>query len=195
MSSPRLLALVLSFAPLLAACSTRAPEGDPAAAYRAALARVEGSRLGNDPADRDAAEAALERFTAALASYSATAIRAAGPGLYASDAYLNDQLKELHGRDAIVDYLARSADLLVEPQIVVVDAVLHDGHAYVRWEMTFRTRRDADGPPTATRGVSHVIFDAGGLVSFQQDYWDTSAAIFEKVPVVGSVIRRVKAGL
>jgi len=43
--------------------------------------------------------------------------------------------------------------------------------------------------------VSHVIFDAGGRVAFQQDYWDTSAAIFEKVPVVGSVIRRVKAGL
>ena len=195
MSSSRLLAAVLVLAPLLAACSTRTPEGDPAAAYRAALARVEGARLGNDPADRDAAEAALERFTAALASYSATAIRAAGPGLYASDAYLNDQLKELHGRDAIVDYLARSADLLVEPRIVVVDAVLHDGHAYVRWEMTFRTRRDADGPPTATRGVSHVIFDADGRVAFQQDYWDTSAAIFEKVPVVGSVIRRVKARL
>jgi len=195
MSPPRLLTVVLAVAPLLAGCSTRAPEADPAAAYRAALARVQGNRLGADPADRVAAEAALARFTAALATYSAEAIRTVGPALYAPDAYLNDQLKEVHGRDAIVDYLARSADLLIEPQIVVVDAVLHDGHAYVRWEMTFRTRRDADDPPTATRGVSHVVFDADGRVAFQQDYWDTSAAIFEKVPVVGSIIRRVKAGL
>jgi len=84
-----------------------------------------------------------------LASYSATAIRAADPGCTPADAYLNDQLKELHGRDAIGRTTWREAPTSwSKPQIVVVDAVLHDGHAYVRWEMTFRTRRDADGPPT-----------------------------------------------
>ena len=56
--------------------------------------------------------------------------------------------------------------------------------------MHLTTKRWKDEPITAV-GMSHVRFDKDGRIIFQQDYWDTSI-IYEKVPVMGWVIRWIK---
>jgi hypothetical protein len=45
--------------------------------------------------------------------------------------------------------------------------------------------------PIRTVGMSHVRYDAKGKVIFHQDYWDTGA-VYEKIPVMGAVIRWIK---
>ena len=40
-------------------------------------------------------------------------------------------------------------------------------------------------------GVSHIKFDAKGLVSEHHDYWDSGKNIFAKTPIVGQLLRFV----
>lgn len=167
--------------------------GDPVEPYLAALAATEPVALGADPADAERARAALDAFVAALADYSAATIRERAVELYAPNAYFNDQIKELTGAVAIGDYLARSAEMLVEPRIEVQGTASQGGDHYVRWLMTFRT--EPDDPLITARGITHVRFGADGKVIFHADFWDVSAAVWERVPVVGTVIRKARARL
>lgn len=43
--------------------------------------------------------------------------------------------------------------------------------------------------------MTHLRFDGEGRVAYHQDYWDSGANLFEKIPVLGSGIRAVKRRL
>ena len=41
-------------------------------------------------------------------------------------------------------------------------------------------------------GASHLVFDAQGLVVLHRDYWDAAEELYEKLPLVGSLMRWLK---
>jgi hypothetical protein len=160
--------------------------------YARALAATEARRQGSNGTSAEAVKAGLERFRGVFAEFTPEAIRARAAAVYAADAYFNDQVKELHGAAEIAPYLARSAELLASWSIRFDDLVEGDRDFYLRWEMTF-TLRSSDGkPPVVAPGISHLRFDADGMVIMHQDFWDSTAGIFERVPVLGAAIRAVK---
>ena len=160
--------------------------------YARALAATTARRQGSGGAAGEAVEAGLERFKGVFAEFAPEAIRARAAGVYAADAYFNDQVKELHGAGEIAPYLARSAEMLASWSIRFDDLVEGDREFYLRWEMTFATRGAQDKPPVVAPGISHLRLDADGMVIMHQDFWDSTAGIFERVPVLGAAIRAVK---
>ncbi len=178
----------------LVGCASSRPESGPEA-RSVALAAAESGRLGASGVDGEALRNAVDGILGALRSYSPEAMRSSAGELYASDAYFNDQIKELRGAVAIRDYLVRSAEALVDPSIRDEQVLIDDGHVVVRWSMSFRTKRDADRPPAVASGVSHLIFDRQGRVAFHEDFWDVTTSVWERIPVAGTIIRRVKASI
>ena len=41
-------------------------------------------------------------------------------------------------------------------------------------------------------GASQLVFDAQGRVVLHRDYWDAAEELYEKLPVVGSLMRWLK---
>ena len=46
--------------------------------------------------------------------------------------------------------------------------------------------------PQTIRGGSHLVFSEDGLVTLHRDYWDAAEELYEKLPVVGSLMRWLK---
>jgi len=159
--------------------------------YSNALTATAEKRQGSEGSSGEAVRAGLELFKRVFSEFTPEAIRARAAGVYATDAYFNDQLKELHGAAEIAPYLARSAELLASWSIRFDDLVEGDREFYLRWEMTFATKSGGK-PPVVAPGISHLRFDAEGKVILQQDFWDSTAGIFERIPVLGGAIRAVK---
>ena len=44
-------------------------------------------------------------------------------------------------------------------------------------------------------GMSEISFDAGGLICHHEDHWDASTQFYEKLPVVGAVLRFIRCRL
>ena len=57
------------------------------------------------------------------------------------------------------------------------------------------TCHDSIGETVRSIGMSHIRFNSAGLVILHQDYWDSGGNLFEHIPVVGWLIRRIKARL
>lgn len=112
---------------------------------------------------------------------------------YAPQVWFNDTLKTVNGRDALRTYLKHSAEAVQSCRVEIQDTVSNDqGDYFVRWTMTIRFKRFKPKEETQTIGMSHLRFDNTGLVTLHQDYWDSTAGIFEHIPLLGAAIRAIK---
>jgi ketosteroid isomerase-like protein len=107
--------------------------------------------------------------------------------LYASDAYFKDPFNEVRGVEAIERVFARMFDQVDAPRFVLHDTLVDGDQAFITWDFVFR-RRGASAEMTI-RGSSHLRFDSTGRVSFHRDYWDAAEELYEKLPLLGVLMR------
>ena len=136
---------------------------------------------------------ALARFARFFSDFSPDKVERLVDQTYAADVWFNDTLKTLHGRDALRSYLKHSAEAVQSCRVEILDTLSNDrGDYYVRWSMVIRFKRFKPSQDTQTIGMSHLRFDRDGLVSLHQDYWDSTAGLFEHIPLLGAAIRAIK---
>jgi hypothetical protein len=139
---------------------------------------------------------ALARFQRFFSDFSPNKIQQLLNDTYSDDVWFNDTLKTIVGREPLREYLKHGAEAVEACVVDVKETLKNDrGDYFVRWVMTIRFKRFKKGQDTHTIGMSHLRFNSAGLVCFHQDYWDSTAGIFEHVPVLGWMIRKIKARL
>jgi steroid delta-isomerase len=111
--------------------------------------------------------------------------------VYAADARFKDPFNDIQGHAGIIHVFEHMYTQLLEPRFVVFERLAQGEQAFLTWEMRFRFQRWPD-VPHVIRGASHVVFNAAGQVAEHRDYWDAAEELYEKLPVVGSVMRWLK---
>jgi hypothetical protein len=111
---------------------------------------------------------------------------------YAESLYFNDTIKTLRTREALEEYMVETAGAVNSTTVDVQDVSVSDGGYYFRWEMEIRFKSLASGQPTRSIGVSHVRFDETGRIILHQDHWDSAAGLYQHVPVLGWMIRKIR---
>lgn len=160
------------------------------AAYEEALARTEG--LG--PAPGSAAEAAaIERLRQFFGEITPAGVRRMARQVYARDAFFNDTLKTLQGAAAIEAYFLHTAQSADSVQVEFRHISRSGDDFYFRWRMTMRVGALADGEPLVSWGLTHFRFDDEGRVVLHQDFWDSAGGLYEHIPVVGGLLRAIRA--
>lgn len=181
----RLHAAAISIAVTLTACSST-PKADPVADYLAANETLRGVVL--SPA---ASKAAVGRFAKFFGDVTPEAVENQIPALYAPEAFFNDTLKTIRGRDAIQAYFRKVASSTDQVRAEVLDVSQSGENYYLRWVMDVRFK--GSEKTIRTVGMTHVRFDNEGRILLHQDFWDSTSGFFEHVPVLGGLIRWVKS--
>ncbi|MBA2405869.1 MAG: nuclear transport factor 2 family protein [Bdellovibrionales bacterium] len=60
------------------------------------------------------------------------------------------------------------------------------------WKMTLQTDKLNSGETFSVDGNSVIKFDDSGKAIYHRDYFDMGAFIYEKIPVVGFVVKKIK---
>ena len=60
------------------------------------------------------------------------------------------------------------------------------------WKMTLITDKLNDGEPIVVDGNSVIRFDENGKATYHRDYFDMGAFIYENVPVLGFIVKKIK---
>lgn len=128
--------------------------------------------------------ARLRRFFETL---SPDSVREVGT-IYAADAYFKDPFNEVRGVPAIERIFGHMFSQVDAPRFVVHEAVAQGDQAFVTWDFRFRMRR-FNPSEQVIRGASHLRFDRSGQVVFHRDYWDAAEELYEKLPVLGTLMR------
>jgi steroid Delta-isomerase len=111
---------------------------------------------------------------------------------YRDDARFKDPFNDVHGVAAIEHVFAHMYVALNEPRFVVRDIVAEGSQCFLTWDFLFRFKRFSPTQEQCVRGGSHIVFDGNGRIALHRDYWDAAEELYEKLPLVGTLLRLLK---
>lgn len=117
---------------------------------------------------------------------------------YRADARFKDPFNEVSGVPAIEAVFRHMFVQLESPRFRITGRVEDPAarEAVLFWEFLFRFRRSpitrsAAGEQRIT-GSTHLQFDEQGLIGLHRDYWDAAEELYEKLPILGGLMRWLK---
>lgn len=111
--------------------------------------------------------------------------------MYTADARFKDPFNEVQGVPAIAAIFAHMFASLDGPRFVIRDVVVQGDQCFLSWDFRFcmrRFKRDEQ----CIRGGSHLRLAADGRITNHRDYWDAAEELYEKLPMLGGLMRWLK---
>lgn len=112
--------------------------------------------------------------------------------LYAPQAYFKDPFNEVRGIADIRQIFSHMYEALEQPRFVVTGCIVDGAQCFLTWDFNFRFKSYDRLTVQTVRGGSHLIFTADGLLDSHRDYWDAAEELYEKLPLVGGLMRWLK---
>lgn len=112
--------------------------------------------------------------------------------LYRPDARFKDPFHDVAGVMAIRRVFEHMFATLHAPRFAVVDSVCDERACLLIWDFEFRR---GGGAAMRVRGASHIEFADDGRVARHRDYWDPAEELYEKLPVLGGLMRWLRRRL
>jgi hypothetical protein len=112
--------------------------------------------------------------------------------LYSPHARFVDPFSDVVGLPAIEGIFAHMFVALEAPRFVILERIVQGQQCFLTWDFHFRFKNFQKDTHQTIRGGSHLVFSEEGLVTLHRDYWDAAGELYEKLPVVGSLMRWLK---
>lgn len=137
------------------------------------------------------AEAHVQRIAQWFSQLQAADVDRMGE-FYTADAYFKDPFNEVRGVPAIQRIFGHMFVALHGPRFVVTERIVQGAQCFLTWEFRFRMKRFDTTTLQVIRGGSHIVLADDGRIASHRDYWDAAEELYEKLPVVGALMRWLK---
>ncbi len=114
------------------------------------------------------------------------------PRLYAPHARFKDPFNDVTGLDAIAHIFEHMFVQLERPRFVVTQQVVQGSQCFLTWEFHFGFKRFKRGQPQVILGGTHLVLSDQGQITLHRDYWDAAEELYEKLPLLGNLMRWLK---
>ena len=106
------------------------------------------------------------------------------------NSYFEDPFQKVLGIEKIYNIFEDMYAKLYNPRFEIEECVSNENVSYIKW--TFIYKNYEKSKENSFVGVSRVEFNNNGKVSEHIDFWDAGSNIYEKIPLLGSIIRFIK---
>jgi hypothetical protein len=112
---------------------------------------------------------------------------------YAPQAHFTDPFNDVTGVPAIQAIFAHMFVTLKQPRFVVTQQVCRGNQCFLTWEFRFYFRNYKRAQEQVILGASHLVLNDRGLIAVHRDYWDAAQELYEKLPLIGGLMRWLRA--
>jgi len=102
-----------------------------------------------------------------------------------------DPFHELIGIENIYNIFQNMFQNLDNTKFDVTEIVSNKKISYIKWDFTFSFKNKKE--INKFTGVSRVVFDENNKVLIHEDYWDAAHNIYEKFPILSSLLKFAKS--
>lgn len=113
-------------------------------------------------------------------------------GLYALDARFKDPFNDVRGIVEIQGIFEHMFHALDTPSFTLTERIVQGRQCFLTWDFRFRFKGRLGHGWQTIQGGSHLVFNAQGQVILHRDYWDAAEELYEKLPLVGGLMRWLK---
>ena len=111
---------------------------------------------------------------------------------YDAQARFKDPFNDVQGIAAIQAIFEHMFVALTAPRFVVTGQVLQGSQCFLTWEFRFFFKNFKQNTEQVILGASHLLLSPQGLITLHRDYWDAAEELYEKLPLVGGLMRWLK---
>lgn len=111
--------------------------------------------------------------------------------IYAQTATFRDPFNQVVGIASIQRIYQHMFEQLGEPRFVITSKLVDSAEAFMTWQFLFTLYDKA----YKIEGGTHFQLDEHGLIVLHRDYWDAAQELYEKIPVLGAVLRLLRKKL
>ena len=111
--------------------------------------------------------------------------------VYTAQAHFKDPFNEVQGLPAIAHIFNHMFGALDSPRFDVITAVADGDEVFLTWDFRF-SRRGVGAGKMCIHGASHLRLGPDGRVAVHRDYWDAAEELYEKLPLIGALMRWLK---
>jgi hypothetical protein len=112
--------------------------------------------------------------------------------LYAPQARFKDPFNDVQGLAEIQRIFRHMYVTLDNPRFLITGRIVQGEQCFLTWEFHFAFKRFQRGRAQCIVGSSHLVLDDEGRIVLHRDYWDAAEELYEKLPVVGRLMRWLK---
>ena len=112
--------------------------------------------------------------------------------IYHPQARFTDPFNHVVGVPAITGIFKHTFVSLRQPRFHVTQQVWQGAQCFLTWEFRFFFKGYQAGQEQVIFGASHMVLADDGLITLHRDYWDAAQELYEKLPVLGSLMRWLK---
>jgi len=110
--------------------------------------------------------------------------------IYDDTVIFKDPFNEAKGINAVYRIFQEMYQSLDDPRFIIHEYVEQQDIAYVKWDFIFHFK--GEQKESRFEGVSRLEMNAVGKIVSHVDFWDAAEYIYEKIPLLGSLLRFVK---
>ncbi len=113
--------------------------------------------------------------------------------LYAANATFKDPFNAVRGVREIQGIFRHMYVNLESPRFIISNRIVDGSQCFLTWEFRFSFKRFHTGVEQCILGGSHLQLDSTGRITQHRDYWDAAEELYEKIPLLGGLMRWLKA--
>jgi hypothetical protein len=110
--------------------------------------------------------------------------------IYDDSVIFKDPFNDVKGITAVYEIFEHMYKSLKKPRFVVKEYITKENVVYVKWDFIFAFKGEKN--ENSFEGVSRLEINTEGKVVSHVDFWDAAEHMYEKMPIVGSLLRFIK---
>ncbi|GGI69857.1 nuclear transport factor 2 family protein [Shewanella gelidii] len=115
--------------------------------------------------------------------------------VYAKDICFIDPLHQIRGLDALMRYFEVLYHNVQSIEFVIHERLTQPHQVCLFWQMSYSHAKLNAGKPILVDGSSHLKLNDEYQICYHRDYFDVGQMLYEPIPVLGHVIRKIKRGV
>ena len=133
----------------------------------------------------------IDKFISSINSLNHNNVRDVLPATYTDDVIFMDPVKTINGLDELTRYFESLYKRVNKCHFTLNNYLPNINNHSLEWEMHLQHQKISRNQEIKLDGASFIEF-TGAKVSYHRDYYDLGALVYEHLPILGLVIKKVR---
>lgn len=133
----------------------------------------------------------VDQFLSNINSINKTNAREVLEDTYTDDVKFIDPVKTIHGLGNLTKYFEDMYENVTRCHFILGHTVANDEEHSLEWVMQLQHPKISSNREITIDGASFIRFNRG-KICYHRDYYDLGAMVYEHLPVLGAIVKKVR---
>jgi len=111
--------------------------------------------------------------------------------IYTDDVEFVDPVKTIRGLDELTNYFEKLYKSVDKCQFILNNHISNKNSHSLEWMMNLQHKKISKNREIQVDGISSIQYQ-GDKVCYHRDYYDLGAMVYEHLPLVGTIIKKIR---